>query len=64
MRDTLTVMLSAIAIGTVIYVLLTEVWFHNTLMGRALAILILSATYYGVFIAGVCQGIGMVNDDV
>jgi hypothetical protein len=63
MKDFLTIILAAAAIATVYFVIFSDPWFIDTLIGRAIAITALSVMCFSCFIAGVVHRIDGVSDD-
>ena len=49
---TLTTIVGALAVGTVMYVVLVDTWFHTGLVGRGIAILILSGMVWAIWLGG------------
>lgn len=55
-KDYLLIALSALAIGAVVYLVLADPWFTESLIGRATAIVMLSVGVWAIWIGGVCHG--------
>ena len=62
-RQWITVILACLAVGTIIFVILTDVWFHSSLVGRGIAIIILGVMVFCVWIGGVYHGMSIQPDD-
>ena len=62
-REWLTLILAVMAISSVYYLIFSDPFFLDTLLGRAMAITALSVVCFGCFIAGICQKIDEVSDE-
>ncbi len=62
-KNWLVTILSCGAIGTVLFIILSDIWFHQTLIGRGIAILLLSGGAYAIWIGGVVHGISEATKD-
>ena len=60
--DWFLVIMACAAIASVYYWIVTDVWFVESLIGRALAVLILTVVTFCVWMHGVCHGMEVRND--